>query len=108
LAAVSYFILFFSLISLKIVGLELFGVLQLAYFSLASHDKVNLYLEPLLKWKYLNGYNVETTQPSINVSSSINLIGYKDNFFFNINFMFALLFLDLIVGFIVYQIAKKK
>ena len=100
--------MFFSSISLKIVGLELFGVLQLAFFSLASHDKVNLYLQPLLQWKYVNGYNVETSQPSINVSNSINLMGYKDNFFFNINFMLALLLLDIIIGVVMYQVAKKK
>lgn len=35
-------------------------------------------------------------------------MSYKDNFLFNINFMFALLFLDLIVGAILYQVANKK
>jgi hypothetical protein len=34
----SYMILFVSIFSGKIVGLELFGVLQIAYFSLADHS----------------------------------------------------------------------
>ena len=46
--------MFFSLISVKIVGLELFGVLQLAYLNLADNSYVNLYLSPLLDWRYLN------------------------------------------------------
>ena len=33
----SYIILLASLVSIKIAGLELFGLLQLAYFSLADH-----------------------------------------------------------------------
>ena len=51
--------MFFSLISVKIVGLELFGVLQLAYLNLADNSYVNLYLSPLLDWRYLNGYNID-------------------------------------------------
>lgn len=37
MSIVSYIILFLSLISIKIVGLELFGVLQLAYFNLVDN-----------------------------------------------------------------------
>lgn len=55
----SYAIMIVSLASVKIVGLELFGVLQLAYFNLADNDYVNLYLSPLLDWRYLNGYNID-------------------------------------------------
>jgi hypothetical protein len=57
--------MFFSLVSVKIVGLELFGVLQLAYFNLADNEYVNLYLSPLLDWKYLNGYNINFKSGSI-------------------------------------------
>jgi hypothetical protein len=53
--------MFFSLVSVKIVGLELFGVLQLAYFNLADNEYVNLYLSPLLNWKFLNGFNIKFT-----------------------------------------------
>ncbi len=40
-----------SLFSCKIVGLELFGVLQLSYFTIASHNFINVYLSPMLKLK---------------------------------------------------------
>jgi hypothetical protein len=57
--------MFFSLASVKIVGLELFGVLQLAYFNLADNEYVNLYLSPLLNWKFLNGFNIKFKNASI-------------------------------------------
>lgn len=58
MAALGYAVLFTSLFSpAKIIGLELFGVLQIAYFSLADHSFVNIYLSPFLKWRFMNGFN---------------------------------------------------
>ena len=54
----SYIMLFFAIFSGKIIGLELFGVLQIAYFSLADHSFVNMYLSPFLDWRYMNGFNL--------------------------------------------------
>ena len=59
LQIISYVILFLSLFSCKIIGLELLGVLQLAYFSLGSYDFLNLYLEPMTKCKIFNGINIK-------------------------------------------------
>lgn len=55
----SYGLLFVSMFCGKIIGLELFGVLQLAFFNLAENDYINLYLSPLLNWKMTNGFNLE-------------------------------------------------
>ena len=69
--AISYATLFASLLSCKIVGLELFGVLQLAYFDLAEHDFLNVYLAPLVSFRSTNGYNKkvnsESSQPPQNI-----------------------------------------
>ena len=54
----SYFILFSCLLNCKIVGLELFGVLQLAFIDLAAYDFININLSPLLDFKSFNGVNV--------------------------------------------------
>lgn len=43
-----------------------------------------------------------------NVSISVNLMRYNDNFISNVNFMLAVLVLDLIVGFILQKIARRK
>lgn len=96
IAIISYFIMFFSLISIKIVGLELFGVLQLAYFNLSDHDFVNLYLSPLLSWRYLNGFNFNLnnllSQPNT-VPLNVQAIEYGSSFMANINVMFLVLVL---------------
>ena len=55
----SYGVLLISLLTKKIVGLELFGVLQLAYFDLADHDFLHLYLAPLAEFKLFNGLNLD-------------------------------------------------
>ena len=55
----SYIVLILSIISLKIVGLELFGVLQLSYYTLISHSYFDLYLSPLSQFKTFNGLNVD-------------------------------------------------
>jgi hypothetical protein len=41
----------------KIVGLELIGIFQLAFFILATQSKINPILSPLANWDYINGYN---------------------------------------------------
>lgn len=51
--------MFFSLFGAKIVGLELFGVMQMAYLNLADQEYINLYLSPLADWRYMNGFNLE-------------------------------------------------
>ena len=59
----SYVILFASLLSIKIAGLELFGVLQLAYFTLADHEILNLYLSPFLAF---SGFNIQANTERLN------------------------------------------
>lgn len=47
-----------SMLPCKIVGLELIGVLQLAFFAMGSIDSVNIMLTPLLGMKGVNGLNI--------------------------------------------------
>lgn len=54
----TYFVLFVSLFTNKMVGLELMGVLQLAFFTLSQFDHLNLYLSALANFKMLNGFNI--------------------------------------------------
>lgn len=64
LQVMSYIVLIISIISLKIVGLELFGVLQVSYFTLISHSYFDLYLSPLSQFKTFNGFNVNLVSTS--------------------------------------------
>ncbi len=44
LEIITYAIFFLSMIPCKIIGLELIGVMQLAYFSLAQQENINVLL----------------------------------------------------------------
>ena len=39
----------------------------MAYFNLADHDFVNLYLSPFLNWRFVNGFNFK---PVLNAMQS--------------------------------------
>jgi hypothetical protein len=60
----SFVTLFLAIIPGKIIGLELFGVLQLSYFSLGSIDSVNVLLSPLMNMKEVNGYSISVVGSS--------------------------------------------
>jgi ABC-type Na+ efflux pump permease subunit len=51
-------ILIFGIFVGKIVGLELFGVLQLSFISLISYEKLNINLMPLSQFKIFNGFQI--------------------------------------------------
>ena len=55
----SFVLLFLSLFFGKIVGLEMMGVMQLAYFALAQQDNVNALLESFMTMNELNGFNID-------------------------------------------------
>ncbi len=57
LEIITFVIFFISLIPAKIIGLELTGVLQLAYFSLAQEKNINALLEPFMTMNEINGFN---------------------------------------------------
>lgn len=95
-----------SAVPAKIVGLELFGVLQLAYFTLGNVDLVNLLLTPLMNMKGLNGLNI----PFANSDSSIlpkrvKSIGYSPNFLDNCSVMLILVLAEMAVALIIYFLA---
>lgn len=54
--------LLLSALPAKIVGLELFGVLQLSFFTLGSQDSVNAMMASMLGMKGVNGLNLNLNQ----------------------------------------------
>ena len=81
----SYIIMFFSLISIKIVGIELFGVLQTAFFTLTGNEIVHTYLQPLLSWKVVNGYSFSVPSNNIQLPQQIINMDYNAEFISNLN-----------------------
>lgn len=102
----SYFILIISIISCKIVGLELFGVLQLSYFTLGSHDFINIYLSPLANFKTLNGLNILFISEDSSLPQSLEYMKVNSTFLNNCNIMMILLLGELIFGFVLYLIGQ--
>jgi hypothetical protein len=52
----SYGVMALSVFPAKVVGLEMIGVIQLAFFSLGSMDNVNMMMSPIMGMKGINGY----------------------------------------------------
>jgi hypothetical protein len=55
----SYTTMALSALPCKIVGLELTGVIQLSFFSIASMDNVNIMMSPMMGMKGINGFSME-------------------------------------------------
>lgn len=53
---ISYGVLALSAVPCKIVGLELFGVLQLAHINVGNLDNVNMLITPLMGLKGVHGF----------------------------------------------------
>ena len=107
----SFGVLLLSALPCKIVGLELFGVLQLSYISLGSLDNINLMQSPLKLLKATNGYSLDlghdmTTARLLQVFTSerINAIDYRANFIRNCNVMLILVVVVMLVSFFLYLV----
>jgi hypothetical protein len=55
----SYAVMLVSALPCKIVGLELFGVLQLAFFSVGNIDSLNVLMAPMKSLGITNGLNID-------------------------------------------------
>ena len=85
-------IFFLSLIPAKINGLELMGVLQLAYFSLAQQQNVNALLEPFMRMNAVNGLNPDLLNESEEIlPDQVSSLGVKALFLNNCNVMLLLI-----------------
>ncbi len=93
----------------KIVGLQLFGVLQLSYLTLGSMDNVNLMLQPLAKMGGVNGFKLDlgTDKKASRLLQTytpqrINALDYKANFIRNCNVMFLIVFAIMVLALVLY------
>jgi hypothetical protein len=92
----SYGTLIASALPCKIVGLELFGVLQLAHINVGNMDYVNTMMTPLMGMKGVHGLALglgseskksRMLQVSGYTPSRVQSIGYESNFLRNCNLM---------------------
>jgi len=105
-------VLVISSIPAKIVGLELFGVIQLTFLSLGNMDHLNPLHSSFVKLGFSNGYkfqldnkepiNARRLQTTTSTSSRIQTIGYTSNFLRNCNLMFIIVSAVMLISFILY------
>lgn len=105
-ASISYLGLLLSVFSCKIIGLEMFGVLQLSYFALSNYDYVPSTLLGLLQRKEVNGLNIATSaSPTPFIPSRVSSNGYtSSDFLANFNLMLLITSLIVIVGGVIYMV----
>ena len=91
------------MIPAKIVGLELMGVLQLAYFSLAQQENVNILLEPFTRMNSINGLNYNISpENSEKLPDQVSALGIEALFLNNCNVMLLLIVCEISVAGILY------
>ena len=107
------------LTSSKVVGLELFGVMQLAYFDLMTQDSLNFYSSTLAEFNSFNGFKMPqsvsssssspsvSTSPSASTANTLNQMQMDTFFYGNFNIMFFILLGFFIVPLILFFIAKR-
>jgi cysteine-rich repeat protein len=109
----SYATMALSALPCKIVGLELTGVIQLSFFSMASMDNVNIMMSPMMGMKGINGFAIgmgkdpskkRMLQTQTLTPSRVNSIGYNANFLRNCNVMLMLVLAVIAVAFTLYII----
>jgi hypothetical protein len=105
-AGIGYLGLLLSVFSCKIIGLEMFGVLQLSYFSLSNYDYVPPALMGILQRKEVNGLNIQTNSASDNnIPSRVTSNGYTaSDYLTNINIMLLITAVIAIVGLVMYMV----
>jgi hypothetical protein len=69
----------------------MFGVLQLAYLSLGSHDQLSPFLAPLVDLRMTNGLTLPYDEPSQYLPSRLSSLGFVSSFLGNCNAMALLL-----------------
>lgn len=104
--SLSYATLFFGLLTNKVIGLDLLGAWQVAFFSLSNINKVPPLLSPLMNLTAINGFNYAFDFGKGVVPERIAAINYSAAFLANCNYMVSLIFIDILIGLLLRSIAK--
>lgn len=103
----TYAIMLFSIFTCKLIGLELFGVLQLSYFSLSMQDFIIYYLSPIAQFKIFNGLNIDLIHENQQLPYNVSILRLSVLFINNCNLMVFLLFLHLSICLITFLISRR-
>lgn len=102
----SYGIMAIGMACDKVIGVELFGVWQVAYLSLSNIDRVQPLLEPMMSLGIVNGINSQLSFNTSEVPRRVSAIHYEAEFLSNVNYMLWLVLADAIVGALLYVVGS--
>lgn len=95
----SYGLLFLGMFCDKVIGIELFGVMQVAFLSLADLSRIHPMLSPLMNFSIVNGYNAKLIDsPDSALPNSVKAIGYSESFANNVNVMVLMILGNILVA----------
>lgn len=97
----SYAVLFLGIACDKVIGVELFGVLQLAHLTTSDLNSVQPLLSPLMNMSIVNGFNLNLTSSTSLLPNRVREIGYNQLLFGNFNIMLGIMVLDIVVACII-------
>ena len=85
----------------------MFGLLQLAYFSLGDHDFFHIYLHPLVELRRVNGFNrLLFDEDNSSLPAQMEEMGIATFFINNCNIMVFVLFFQVLVSFLVFCLGR--
>ncbi len=93
------------MIPCKIIGLELIGVIQLAYFSLAQQENINVLLEPFMKMNEINGFNADWLKENETLPDQVSALGIKALFLNNCNVMLLVIVVEVLTACVLYGVS---
>ena len=94
----SYAVLFLGMACDKVIGVELFGVLQLAYLATSDLNSVQPLLSPLMNMSIVNGFNLNLTSNTSLLPNRVRGIGYNQLLVGNFNIMLGLMLVDVLIA----------
>lgn len=98
----SYGVLVLGLLTDAIVGIELFGVIQLCHISLSVIDYLPVLLSTVRNFVFFHGLNIDLKEEKAMLPARISTLGFHGDFVNNFNLMFGL-----IVGWILISLGLK-
>lgn len=94
----SYGLLAVGMVCDKVIGVELFGVLQLAHLATSNLNSVQPLLAPLMNLSIVNGYNLDLSQSVSMLPNRVREIQYDELLLNNFNIMLGLMLVEIVVA----------
>lgn len=90
----------------RFIGVEMAGVVQVAFIGLMTMSNLHPLLSPLTAMGYITGLDQRASSGLVSVPNRVYALQYSSELFSSLNYSMALLFLPLLVGGILFALSK--